>query len=49
MSIDISRNKLIELLASGAETANLDFKETADFDDRASTIEMVKDIGAMMD
>jgi len=49
VDIDVSRSKLLDLLASATETASLDFKEKLDLDDAASRIETFKDIGAMMD
>lgn len=43
-----SEEKLIELLAHGAECAELDYKETLDLSDKAEELKLVKDLVAML-
>jgi hypothetical protein len=44
---DVTKDKLVQLLDEGAESATLDYKETCDLSNTQDVVELAKDVGAM--
>lgn len=44
---DVTKDKLVQLLDEGAESATLDYKETCDLSATQDLVELAKDVGAM--
>jgi len=45
---DVSRERLLQLLAYGSESSDLDYKTACDLTSKETQVELAKDVGAMM-